>query len=96
LKVKDAFENTLVPLVSRDTLSVRGARSILSQVFARLSWYVRYQKPLRNPAILDDIDNELARLVNSAVQDVMAILNPARATPAGMEESESNKRQSKT
>jgi hypothetical protein len=97
LKVKDAFENTLVPLVSRDTLSVRGARSILSQVFARLSWYVRFQKPLEDPETLDKTtDNELARLVNSAVQDVMAILNPARATPAGMEDSELNKRQSKT
>jgi hypothetical protein len=90
--VKDEFLNSLIPLVSRDTLSVRGARSILSQVFARLSWFVRFQKPLGDPKKLDEkTENEVARLVNSAVQDVMAILNPARATPAGLETSKGPK-----
>lgn len=91
-RVKDEFLNTLVPLVSRDTLSVRGARSILSQVFARLSWFVRFEDPLENPRRLDPLtQNEVADLVNSAVQDVMAILNAARATSAGMEEKKPNK-----
>lgn len=91
-RVKDEFLNTLVPLVSHDTLSVRGARSILSQVFARLSWFVRFEKPLGDPTKSDEpMENQVARLVNSAVQDVMAILNAARATPAGMEETKPTK-----
>ena len=91
-RVRDQFLNTLVPLVSRDTLSVRGARSILSQVFARISWFVRFQDPLEDPTKLDPASqNEVAKLVNSAVQDVMAILNAARATPAGMETTKPNK-----
>ena len=91
-RVRDEFLNTLVPLVSRDTLSVRGARSILSQVFARISWFVRFQDPLEDPTKLDPASqNEVAKLVNSAVQDVMAILNAARATPAGMETTKPNK-----
>jgi len=88
--VRDVFVNTLVPLVSRDVLSVRGARSILSQVFARLSWLVRFQKPTWGPKLdedtKEDTNNEIARLVNSAVQDVMVILIAARATPAGLED----------
>ena len=85
------FLNSLVPLVSRDTLSIRGARSILSQVFARLRWHVRFQKPIGKNSDSAfskqrdiNIKNEVARLVNSAIQDVMAILNAARSTPAGM------------
>lgn len=86
--VKDEFLNTLVPLVSRDTLSVRGARSMLSQVFARVSWYVRFENPLElnaseeMPTINEKAKKDIARQVNSAVQDVMAILNAARSTPA--------------
>jgi hypothetical protein len=81
-RVYDEFVNTLVPLVSRDILSVRGVRSILSQVFARLSWFVRYEKPFTEWDAATA--NQVARLVNSAVQDVLAILNAARATPASM------------
>lgn len=87
-QVRDVFVTTLVPLVTRDTLSVRGARSILEQVFARLSWYVRYQKPYErkdhNETYQSDINREISQLVNSAIQDVLVILNWARATPASM------------
>lgn len=84
--VRDEFLNALVPLVSRDTLSVRGVRSMVSQMSARVSWYVRFQKPLGKGQLDAQMANEVARLVNTAVQDVMAILNPARATPAGMDD----------
>ncbi len=86
------FLNSLVPLVSRDTLSIRGARSILSQVFARLSWHGRFEKPIGGNndsahSTQRDVEmDKVARLVNSAIQDVMAILNAARSTPAGMED----------
>jgi hypothetical protein len=90
-RIRDEFVNTLVPLVSRDTLSVRGARSILSQVFARLSWFLRFEKPFsesRDAKKLDkSTENQVAQRVNSAVQDVLAILNAARATPAKLLES---------
>ncbi len=90
-RVKDEFVNTLVPLVSRDTLSVRGARSMLSQVFARLSWFVRFEDPM-GKKLDTPTENTVARLVNSAVQDVMAILNPARGTPAGMDDTKQSKK----
>lgn len=83
--VRAVFVNTLVPLVSRDTLSVRGARSILSQAFARLSWHVRFQKPTWNLHSEPD-RGEVVQQISSAIQDVMAILNAARATPAGLED----------
>ncbi len=84
--VRQEFLNTLVPLVERDTLTLRGLRSILNQIFARISWYVQFQKPMKKGPGGIEQTNKIARLVNSAVQDVLAILNPARATPAGMED----------
>lgn len=78
------FVNTLVPLVSRDTLSIRGVRSILLQVFARLSWFIRYERPNIDLTTNED-RNAVIRQVNTAIQDVLAILNAARSTPPNVD-----------
>jgi len=76
--VRDEFIRTLVPFVTRDTLSVRGAFSIVQQVFSRVVFDARMRRPPEEHKYRDQI----GRLVNEAIQDVLAILNAARHTPA--------------
>lgn len=90
-RMRDEFLNTLVPMVERDEVSLRAVRSMLGQMFARIYWYVRFEKPY-SPTPPPPLDatyaNRLARLSNAAIQEVMAILNPARLTSASMENPE--------
>lgn len=59
-------------------MSLRAVRSMLGQIFARIYWYVRFEKPYSltppaPPAPLDaEYANRLARPSNAAIQEVMA------------------------
>jgi hypothetical protein len=69
---------TLVPLVTRDSLSVRGVRSMVGQVFARVLSHARY---VSEQGDTPDGRLALAIVINRAIQDVLAVLNAARGVP---------------
>ena len=78
--VLKALVQTVAPIAVRDQIPIRGLRTMIEQIFNKVIWSTRYgMVPSRH--IDKNFEYNIGRVVNHAVQDIMAILNAARSTP---------------
>lgn len=94
LSVLEGMLLALVPFAERDTLSVRALRSIVGQVFTRVVVATRHYyglppDPIQLPKMDEDPRKQrervIAEVVQTAVQEVLAVLNASRAAPRGVD-----------